>query len=88
MVRGSKDSSIDMSKGTKISYSSARKAGKNFDLVQYFKDVYAEMKKVTWPSWKQLVTYTGVVLLVVIAFAAIFGVIDLGLEKIFRFIIS
>jgi preprotein translocase subunit SecE len=50
--------------------------------------VYAEMKKVVWPTWHQLLTYTGVVLVVVLGFAIVFGIIDLGLERIFRLIIS
>ncbi|MDK2992448.1 MAG: preprotein translocase subunit SecE [Clostridiales bacterium] len=61
---------------------------RRFDLIGYFKDVYAEMKKVVWPTWHQLLTYTGVVLVVVLGFAIVFGIIDLGLERIFRLIIS
>lgn len=61
---------------------------RRFDPLSYFRDVYAEMKKVVWPTWHQLLTYTGVVLVVVLGFALVFGVIDLGLERIFRLIIS
>lgn len=62
--------------------------GKRFNVIGYFKEVYAEMKKVAWPTWHQLLTYTAVVLVVVIGFALVFGIIDIGLEKIFRLIIS
>ncbi len=36
-----------------------------------FKDMYAELKKVTWPTKKEMINYT----LVVLAFMAIMGVV-------------
>ncbi|MEF9894147.1 MAG: preprotein translocase subunit SecE [Clostridia bacterium] len=36
-----------------------------------FKDMFAELKKVTWPTRKELINYT----LVVLAFMAVMGVI-------------
>ena len=34
------------------------------------------MKRVTWPSWKQVRATTGVVIVAVFAFAAYFAVVD------------
>jgi len=42
----------------------------------YFEDLQAEMRRVTWPSWKQVRATTLVVIIAVFAFAAYFAVID------------
>jgi preprotein translocase subunit SecE len=42
----------------------------------YFEDLQTEMRRVTWPSWKQVRATTVVVILSVFAFAAYFFVVD------------
>jgi preprotein translocase subunit SecE len=42
----------------------------------YFEELQAEMRRVTWPSWKQVRATTLVVIIAVFAFAAYFAVID------------
>ncbi len=42
----------------------------------YIEEVKAEMKRVTWPSWKQVRATTGVVIAAVFLFAAYFAVVD------------
>lgn len=42
----------------------------------FFKGVWSELKKVHWPTRKQLVNYTGVVLLAVVAVAVVISVFD------------
>jgi preprotein translocase subunit SecE len=42
----------------------------------YFEELQLEMKRVTWPSWKQVRSTTGVVIFAVFAFAAYFAVVD------------
>jgi len=42
----------------------------------YFEELQTEMKRVTWPSWKQVRATTIVVIIAVFAFAAYFAVID------------
>jgi preprotein translocase subunit SecE len=42
----------------------------------YFEEIQAEMRRVTWPSWKQVRATTIVVIIAVFAFAAYFAVID------------
>jgi len=42
----------------------------------YFQELQLEMKRVTWPSWKQVRATTGVVIVAVFAFAAYFAVVD------------
>jgi len=42
----------------------------------YFKGVFTEMKKVSWPSKKDLYKYTLVVIVVCAAFALLFWLLD------------
>jgi preprotein translocase subunit SecE len=42
----------------------------------YIEEVKAEMKRVTWPSWKQVRATTGVVIAAVFLFAAYFYAVD------------
>ena len=46
--------------------------------LEYFKGVRLEMKKVVWPTRKELGSYTAVVLATCIAFALMFWGIDSG----------
>ena len=45
-------------------------------LKDYFEELQTEMRRVTWPSWKQVRSTTIVVIVAVFAFAAYFAVID------------
>jgi preprotein translocase subunit SecE len=42
----------------------------------YFEELHLEMKRVTWPPWKQVRATTIVVIVAVFAFAAYFMVVD------------
>lgn len=44
---------------------------------RYIKDVIGELKKVTWPSAKDLAKYTLTVLAFIVLFAIVIGVLDL-----------
>ena len=56
-------------------------------IIQFFKDSYAELKKVQWPSREEVGSNTKVVLVSVVIFATVFGVVDFlllqGIELIF-----
>ena len=43
---------------------------------EYITELQAEMRRVTWPSWKQVRATTLVVIAAVFAFAAYFAVVD------------
>ncbi len=53
----------------------------------YFEELHLEMKRVTWPPWKQVRATTVVVIVAVFAFAAYFALVDAvvgrAIEKIF-----
>jgi preprotein translocase subunit SecE len=42
----------------------------------YIGELQTEMRRVTWPNWKQVRSTTAVVILSVFAFAAYFAVVD------------
>ena len=45
-------------------------------IIQFFKDSYAELKKVVWPSRDEVGSSTKVVLVSVLLFAIVLGVMD------------
>lgn len=45
-------------------------------IIQFFKDSYAELRKVQWPSREEVGSNTKVVLVSVAIFAVVFGVVD------------
>jgi len=45
-------------------------------MINYFKDVRAEMKHVTWPSRRLTITYTVVVVVISLATAVYLGLLD------------
>jgi preprotein translocase subunit SecE len=51
-------------------------------VVNYVKQVIAELRKVIWPNRKQMVTYTTVVLVFLTFMVALIGGVDLGLAKL------
>ena len=53
-----------------------RAAGWPVQVKNYFEELQMEMRRVTWPSWKQVRATTLVVIIAVFAFAAYFAVVD------------
>lgn len=48
----------------------------------YFKGVVSETKKVTWPTRKQVINHTILVIVAIGLMMLIFGAIDLGFSKL------
>ena len=61
---------------------------KRFNLVKTFKDMWAELKKVTWPSRKDLIRQSTVVIVFVLILTVIVGLMDYVLSNLLRLIIS
>ena len=57
-------------------------------IVQFFKDSYAELTKVVWPSKEDVISSTKVVVVSTLIMALVLGLIDMllvaGIEVIFR----
>lgn len=49
---------------------------------QFLREVKTEVKKVSWPTRKDTINSTSVVLITVLLIALFLGLIDLGLSKI------
>ncbi|MCU0531574.1 MAG: preprotein translocase subunit SecE [Syntrophales bacterium] len=59
------------------------------DVVQQFlKESRAELKKVTWPTPKQAMTSTSVVIVLVVIMSLVLGLVDFGLAKIIRLVLG
>ena len=67
---------------------SAQTGAKKGRVSTYFKGVKAEMKKVIWPSKKELVNYTGVVVLISVIVGLVVWVLDLGIHRVLSLIIK
>lgn len=50
----------------------------------FFADSWTEMKKVRWPSRKEMISYTLVVLVTVVLVSVYFGLLDAGLSALVR----
>ncbi len=51
--------------------------------IRFFKDVWGEIKKVTWPTKKDLFKTTFAVIIFIVIFAVIVGLLDYGLQTVF-----
>jgi preprotein translocase subunit SecE len=56
--------------------------------MQFLREVRVELKKVTWPSRKQTIGATTVVLLLVILVSIFLGIVDFGLSSLIRLVIG
>lgn len=54
----------------------------------FFRSSIQELKKVRWPTRKELVSYTMVVISVVVAITLFFLVIDFGIGSFVKFLID
>ncbi|MCD6353020.1 MAG: preprotein translocase subunit SecE [Proteobacteria bacterium] len=57
-------------------------------VIQFFREVKTELKKVTWSSRKETIASTTVVLVIVFIIALFLFVIDQGLSFVVRKILS
>ena len=56
--------------------------------IQFLREVKVELKKVTWPSKKQTVGSTVVVLILVIIVSFFLGIVDVGLSSLVRVVLQ
>ncbi len=55
---------------------------------QFFREVRVELKKVTWPSRKETIASTSVVLVTVFLVAFYLGIVDLGLSRLIKMLLE
>jgi preprotein translocase subunit SecE len=57
-------------------------------VMKFLGEAKAELKKVTWPSPKQTMASTLVVIIIVFIVSIYLGIIDFGLAKLVKFILG
>ncbi len=53
-------------------------------ILQFFRDIGREMRKVSWPKRKELTNYTITVLVTVAFFVVFFTLVDQGISLLIR----
>ncbi|PID51710.1 MAG: preprotein translocase subunit SecE [Candidatus Moraniibacteriota bacterium] len=56
-------------------------------IIQFLREAYGEMKKVSWPSREQTIQYTMLVIVISIGVAVFLGVLDYGFGTFIRNVI-
>jgi preprotein translocase subunit SecE len=57
-------------------------------IFRFLKETRFELKRVTWPSRKETVAGTAVVLVIVLIVAFFLGIVDMGLSEVIKRILS
>jgi preprotein translocase subunit SecE len=57
-------------------------------LKKFFREVRAELKKVSWPNRQELISYTGIVFISVVIVAVLIWVIDSAFNEALRLILK
>ena len=57
-------------------------------IVQFLKEVRFELKRVTWPSRKETLAGTMVVVIIVLIAASFLGIVDFGLSEVIKTVLS
>jgi preprotein translocase subunit SecE len=55
---------------------------------QFLAGSKVELKKVTWPTPKQTLASTSIVIIVVIIVSLFLGIVDFGLAKVVKFVLG
>lgn len=53
-------------------------------IINFFQDIYKEMKKVSWPKKEELIDSTKVVVITMILSAVLVYIIDKGISEILK----
>jgi len=56
-------------------------------LIQFFREVRAELRRVTWPTRRETLGATSVVLVLVMMMSFFLGLVDVGLHELMRMIL-
>jgi preprotein translocase subunit SecE len=59
-----------------------------FVVQQFLKESRTELKKVTWPTPKQAIASSSVVIVITVIVSLVLGFVDFGLAKIVRMILG
>ncbi|MGD9044717.1 MAG: preprotein translocase subunit SecE [Desulfobacterales bacterium] len=81
---------VPAKKQSQVSRAVPAKAKTNFikSTVQFLREVKIELKKVTWPSRKQTIGSTVVVIALIILISLFLGSVDIGLSSLIRVVLQ
>ena len=67
-----------------------KRQSKNYlgQALQFLREVKVELKKVTWPTRKQTIGSTAVVIVLVMIISLFLGLVDIGLSSLIRVILQ
>jgi preprotein translocase subunit SecE len=57
-------------------------------IIEYVRTSIAELKKVTWPTKDATIRYTTMVVVICVALAGVFAVLDLGFSKLITSVLA
>lgn len=85
------DEKTTQQKGTKVSFFT--KLGRFFknlpaNIAKPFRNMWHELKKVTWPTKKDLVSYTLIVIAFMVFMAVVIGLVDMGSSALIKALIA
>ncbi len=72
---------------SEIRSASEKKANFIYKSLQFLREVKIELKKVTWPTRKQTISSTIVVIIIVFLISFFLGIVDIALSNILRLIL-
>ena len=78
----------DVTKSSKKDADKTKAAKKKGGIRKYFRELRAEMKKVVWPTRKQVLNNTGIVLSVMVVMALFLFGVDSGLGAAIKAILT
>jgi preprotein translocase subunit SecE len=81
-AKGGSSKNGDGKKPKKVKQKSDKSRNPIAFVINYLKQVIAELRKVIWPNRKQMISYTTVVLVFLAFMVALIGGVDLGLTKL------
>ena len=61
-----------------------KRVSKELGIIRYLRETRAELRKVTWPTRKEAINLTYIVLGVTFAFAVVLGMLDWVFSQIFQ----
>ena len=81
---------VSQKKPSGVAKASHGKLKQNFigKAIQFLREVKVELKKVTWPSRKQTIGSTVVVIILVMIISLFLGVVDMGLSGLVRVVLQ
>ena len=57
-------------------------------IIQFFREVRIEIKKISWPLRNETIASTSIVIIIVLVIGLFLGIVDVGLARIIKIILS